>query len=172
MMTPIISGEADKQALVDRLAAARNDLLAVVRDLPPKLLLVPVLDDAWSTKDIIGHIASWEDRLLTLAQMLINGEDDKIEWIGDEEALQAWNHSAYLRKRAWAWDEVIRELALIREELLWNLGWSTPDQLFASHVFGQDTLSPAGMVEEVIDHDVEHTAQLLAWLAKRQERGL
>ena len=156
--------------MVDRLNATRNELLAIVRDLPADLRLAPVLDDKWSTKDMIGHIASWENRLLTLAQMLINGEGHKIEWIGDEETLQAWNRSAYLHKCEWTWEETIRELALIREELLWNLGWSTPEQLFAEHTLERGTVSPVGMIEGVIEHDVEHTDQLRTWLEERKAR--
>ena len=168
-MTQSLTGDAGKQALIDRLNIARNELLAIVRDLPDDLRLLPVLDDAWSTKDLIGHIASWENRLLTLAQMLINGEGNKIEWIGNEETLQAWNRAAYLHKRDWTWEEVIRELALIREELLWNLGWSTSDQLFAQHLLERGTVSPASLIESAIEHDVEHTDQLRAWLAQRKE---
>jgi uncharacterized damage-inducible protein DinB len=163
------TGEAGKQALIDRLAVVRNELLAIVRELPGDLLLAPVLDDAWSTKDIIGHIASWENRLLTLAQRLINGEGDKIEWIGDDASLQAWNRAAYLNKRDWPWDETIRELVLIREELLWNLGWSTPEQLFAEHPLERGAVSAAEMIEGVVEHDVEHTAQLRAWLVQHKK---
>jgi hypothetical protein len=167
-MTETLAGEADKQALIDRLARARNDLLAIVRNLPEHLLPEPVLDDSWSTKDLIGHIASWENRLLTLAQMLINGEGDKIEWIGDDATLQAWNRAAYLHKRDWSWQDTIRELALIREELLWNLGWSTPEQLLAEHHLERGVVSAAGMIEGVIEHDIEHTGQLRAWWARRK----
>lgn len=170
-MTEILAGEAGKQAMIDRLAAARTDLLSIVRDLPADAVLLPVLDDAWSTKDLIGHIASWENRLLTRAQMLINGEGDKIEWISDDAMLQAWNRAAYLQKSDWTWDETIRELALIREELLWNLGWSTPEQLFAEHQLAPGVVSAADMIEIVIEHDVEHTEHLRAWLAQRQEPG-
>lgn len=168
-MTETMAGEAGKQALVDRLAVTRNALLSIVRDLPDDLRVMPVLDDAWSTKDLIGHIASWENRLLTLAQMLINGEAQKIEWIDNDEALQAWNRATYLHKCDWTWDEIIRELALIREELLWTLGWSTPEQLFAFTLVERGAVSPAGMIEGVIEHDVEHTDQLHLWLAKHKE---
>ncbi len=86
--------EADKQALVARLTDARNDLLRLVRSVPAERLEAPGAVGDWSVKDVIGHIASWEDRLLTLAQMVLNGHADKIEWIGSDEALQAWNHTA------------------------------------------------------------------------------
>ena len=107
--------EANKQHLVERLGTVRNDLLRVVRDLPADLRLIPAMDDAWSVKDIVGHIASWEDRLLTLSQMLINREGYKIEWLSDAAGVDAWNRKEYLRKRDWTWEETIRNLALIRE---------------------------------------------------------
>ncbi len=156
--------EENKQALVERLGEARNGLLRVVRDLPAEQRLVPVLAEGWSVRDIVGHIASWEDRLLTLAQMLINREEHKIDWLSDADDVNAWNRKEHLRKRDWTWEETIRNLALIREELLWNLGWATPEELFDLHVTAGATVSAADMMEEVISHDSEHTAQLHAWL--------
>ena len=161
--------EANKQHLVERLGTVRNDLLRVVRDLPAELRLVPAMDDDWSVKDIVGHIASWEDRLLTLSQMLINREGYKIEWLSDAAGVDAWNRKEYLRKRDWTWEETIRNLALIREELLWNLGWATPEELFELHVAAGETATAAGMIQEVIDHDIEHTAHLLSWLESKPD---
>lgn len=155
--------EADKQALVARLADARNELLTLVRSLPAERLGSPGALGNWSVKDVIGHIASWEDRLLTLAQMMLNGHGEKIEWISSDEALQAWNTKQYLRKQAWIWDETIRDLALIREEVLWNIGWTAPEQLFQQHILDVGAVSPASLLEGIVEHDEEHGAQLRAW---------
>ncbi|HSN73834.1 MAG TPA: DinB family protein [Anaerolineae bacterium] len=157
--------EADKQALVARLADARNELLSLVRTIPAERIETPGAVGDWSVKDLIGHIASWEDRLLTLAQMVLNGHADKIEWIGSDEALQAWNHKQYLRKRAWTWDETIRDLALMREEVLWNIGWTAPEQLFQQRILDVGAVSAAGLLEGIVEHDQEHVAQLRAWQA-------
>lgn len=159
--------ETNKQQLVERLGTVRNDLLRVVRDLPAERRLVAVLAEGWSARDIVGHIASWEDRLLTLAQMLINREEHKIEWLSDAADVDAWNRKEYLRKRDWTWEETIRNLALIREELLWNLGWATPEELFELRVAAGATVTAAAMMHEVIAHDVEHTAHLVSWLERQ-----
>jgi uncharacterized damage-inducible protein DinB len=156
--------EAGKQALAARLTEARNELLRLVRSLPPERLETPGAVGDWSVKDVIGHIASWEDRLLTLAQTVLNGHAPQIEWIKDDEALQAWNHKQYLRKRAWPWDETIRDLALMREEVLWNIGWTAPEQLFQQHTLDTGSVSPAGLLEGIVEHDQEHVAQLRAWI--------
>jgi len=156
--------EADKQALVARLADARNELLTLVRSLPAERIESPGAVGDWSVKDVIGHVASWEDRLLTLAQMVLNGHADKIEWIDSDEALQTWNHKQYLRKQAWTWDETIRDLALMREEVLWNIGWSAPEQLFQQLALDVGVVSPAGLLEGIVEHDQEHVAQLRSWI--------
>ncbi len=155
--------EADKQALVVRLTEARNELLSLVRGLPAGRLEAPGVVGDWSAKDVIGHIASWEDRLLTLAQTVLNGHASQIEWISSGEALEAWNQKQYLRKRAWTWDETIRDLALMREEVLWNIGWTAPEQLFQQHEVDQGTVSPAALLDGIVEHDREHVAQLVAW---------
>lgn len=158
--------DADKQALVVRLNDARNELLSLVRGLPTDRLETAGAVGDWSVKDVIGHIASWEDRLLTLAQTVLNGHVDQIQWIKGDEALQAWNQKQYLRKRAWTWDETIRDLALMREEVLWNIGWAEPEQLFQQHPVGADTVSPATLLQGIVEHDQEHLAKLRAWAEK------
>lgn len=160
--------ETNKQALVARLTEARNELLRLVRSVPVERLEMPDAVGDWSVKDVIGHIASWEDRLLTLAQTVLNGHADQIEWISSDEALQAWNHKQYLRKRAWTWDETIRDLALMREEVLWNIGWTAPEQLFQQVTLDVGVVSPAGLLEGIVEHDQEHIAHLRAWLEKKR----
>lgn len=173
--------DAEKHALMERLATARNGLLSVLRDLPEGLRTQPLTSPAgrdetsqelaWSPKDIAGHVASWENRYITLAQQLINGHADQIQWIAGEEGLQAWNHKEYLRKREWSWTEVLRDLALMREELLWNLGWASPEQLFATYTVPRGTVSVAGLLEGLVEHDDEHTEQLRSWLRGAERTG-
>lgn len=160
-----MSTEAEKQALTTRLVDARNALLALVRGLPVDRLETPGAVGDWSVKDVIGHIASWENRLLTLAQTVLNGHADQIQWLDGDEALQAWNHKQYLRKQAWTWQETIRDLAFLREEVLWNIGWAEPAQLFQEHPVAAGTVSPAALLLGIAEHDQEHLADLQAWAA-------
>ena len=167
-MTEILAGDpaTAKSELERRLVGARNDLLVVLRTLPAPLRERPGVAASWSAKDLAGHVASWESRYLTLIQHLINGQGERIRWISGDQARETWNHKEWLRKRNWTWQEVIRDLALMREELLWNLGWATPEQVFREQDFQVGSVSPARLLDGLIEHDQEHTAQLLAWLAQ------
>lgn len=155
--------EADKQALVARLKDAREALLTLVRNLPIDQVEAPGAMGDWSVKDIIGHIASWEDRLLTMTQMVLNGQADKIDWIDSDEALQAWNHRQQRRKQDWSWSDTIRELALLREEVLWNVDGIEPAQLFQPHDLAAGRVSPAELLEGIAAHDQEHLVELRTW---------
>ncbi len=160
---PTPPSQIDKQTLITRLNEARNALLTLVRSLPADRNEAPGAVGDWSVKEVIGHIASWEDRLLTLTQMVLNGQADKIEWIDSHEALQAWNQRQYLRKQSWTWSETIRELALLREEVLWNIDGMEPEQLFQTHDLAAGRVRPADLLEGIVAHDQEHLAELQAW---------
>ena len=41
---------------------------------------------------------------------------------------------------------------------------------FAEHTLERGTVSPVGMIEGVIEHDVKHTDQLRSWLEERKAR--
>lgn len=160
--------EADKQALNNALIEARNQLLALVRDLPPEQREQPNVVGYWSIRDVVGHLASWEHRLLNWVQMVRNRELAKIDWPASDADDDQWNHQQYLRKRAWTWIETIREMALLREEVLWNVAWASPEQLFAPATLpGGEVVSMASFFNDMAEHDLEHSAQLRAWLAEQ-----
>ena len=158
--------EADKLALNTALTEARNALLLLVRDLPPAQREQSGAVGHWSIRDVVGHLASWEHRLLNWAQMVRNRELAKIEWPASDAYDDQWNHQHFLRKRAWTWIETIRELALLREEVLWNIAWATPEQLFTpAQLPGGEVVSMASFFLDMAEHDAEHAAQIRAWLA-------
>lgn len=158
--------EANKQALNGFLIQSRDALLALVRGLSPEQREQPNVVGHWSVRDVVGHLASWEHRLLNWVQMVRNRELEKIEWPASDADDDQWNYQQYLRKRAWTWIETIRELALLREEVLWNVAWAEPAQLFAPATLpGGEVVSMASFFYDMAEHDAEHTAQIRAWLA-------
>lgn len=64
----------DREELLTRIRDARQELEAVIDRFAPNQLTEPLLPNAWSVKDVIGHIAFWEARMVKLYSILKAGD--------------------------------------------------------------------------------------------------
>ncbi len=62
-----------KQMIIDDLAAARNTLLAVVRDLPPDSQDTPCIG-TWTVKDLVAHLVGWDFTNLQAIKEILTGQ--------------------------------------------------------------------------------------------------
>lgn len=146
----------NKQELQTDMADARNALLTVLRALPEEAILKPGTVGRWSIKDVVAHITAWEDRLLTAAQKVLWGDGRLVEWIRSDAELEAWNERNYRRLRDWSWPEVLRGLALQREETAWNVTFLSEEQLQAAYQVGERVVTVGGLLAGIAEHDREH----------------
>ena len=146
----------NKQELQTDMADARNALLTVLRALPEEVILKPDSVGRWSIKDVVAHITAWEDRLLTVAQKVLWGDGRLVEWIRSDAELEAWNERNYRRLRDWSWPEVLRGLALQREETTWNVTFLSEEQLQAAYQVGERVVTVGGLLAGIAEHDWEH----------------
>lgn len=142
------------------MADARNALLTVLRALPEEVILKPYSVGRWSIKDVVAHITAWEDRLLTVAQKVLWGDGRLVEWIRSDAELEAWNERNYRRLRDWSWPEVLRGLALQREETTWNVTFLSEEQLQAAYQVGERVVTVGGLLAGIAEHDREHLPAL------------
>jgi len=150
----------NKQELQTDMADARNALLTVLRALPEETILKPDTVGRWSIKDVVAHITAWEDRLLTVAQKVLWGDGRLVEWIRSDAELEAWNERNYRRLRDWSWPEVLRGLALQREETAWNVTFLSEEQLQAAYQVGERVVTVGGLLAGIAEHDREHLPAL------------
>jgi uncharacterized damage-inducible protein DinB len=150
----------NKQELQTDMADARNALLTVLRALPEEVILKPDSVGRWSIKDVVAHITAWEDRLLTVAQKVLWGDGRLVEWIRSDVELEAWNERNYRRLRDWSWPEVLRGLALQREETTWNVTFLSEEQLQAAYQVGERVVTVGGLLAGIAEHDREHLPAL------------
>ena len=139
---------------------ARSALLSVLRALPEAAILQPAVIGDWSIKDVVAHITAWEDRLLTVAQKVLWGDGRLVEWIRSDEELEAWNERQHRRLRAWSWPEILRGLALQREETAWNVTFLSEKQLRVAYQVGERVVTVGGILAGIAEHDREHLPAL------------
>jgi len=86
----------------------------------------------WSAKDLIGHMALWEEIALVTIEAWLGGRKPRIEeafTAGDTDALNAWNHE---RKRGWPAERVLADSGEAHGRLLSSIDgmtdqdWATP----------------------------------------------
>jgi hypothetical protein len=148
----------DRTTLLIELYAGRERLRAALAGLPDAAMLDRI-DDEWTRKDVIAHLAAWENRWVDLLERLRRGD-----WPDDEpetDALNARFHDAYRE----------RSLGDVRdtEEAAWSrflaaVESMTDDELFDPRRFGWTQGDP--FVEWVTANASEHIDEHLEQLTR------
>ncbi|MEE8338116.1 MAG: maleylpyruvate isomerase N-terminal domain-containing protein [Dehalococcoidia bacterium] len=151
----------DVHAIIEQNAQARAELIEAIDALPAACRLEPGLLGEWSLKDVLVHIAGWQQKAATVLGELIAGQSP-----GDFD-IDAVNAEMVAEHAGESWDEVLAWLRRAREayEAAAREG---VERLTA------EQLAPGAIVDRVLrgnggKHDREHVAQILAW---RREQGL
>jgi hypothetical protein len=149
------------EALAGELRAARDELVAVLRDVDPQLLTAPGLAGEWSARELIAHLGYWAGHA---AEALHHAEQGRTEAFGTDE-MDVDDRNAVVTRVA-----AQTELATVQqreqaayEALLIAIERADPAWLDERVAYGDS-------LEQVIrddgpDHYREHVADVRAWFA-------
>ncbi len=162
-----------KQALLDAIRAEGGRLAAVISSIEPGMLTEPGVFDAWSVKDIIAHITSWEQRLCGWIETWRRGE--KVErpepganWgLGEVDRV---NQRDYAAKRDMSLDDVLTEATAARARVV-ALVEGIDERDLTEKSADWDNVELSWIVRANTDeHYAEHRAEIEAWIAERRAR--
>ncbi|MGD2148649.1 MAG: DinB family protein [Anaerolineae bacterium] len=140
------------------LNAAREELLAAADLVAPGERTSRQVCGAWTLKDVLGHLADWEWEGVEGLRNMIAGQSPRVEHIAD---IDAWNHAHAQARRDQAWDDVWRDLQLVRGEFLDALGRMDEVRLAESFRFPWGRAGTAYQWTRVyVTHDREHAQDL------------
>lgn len=151
---------AYRQELLLRLGFHRRQVFTAVDGMTEAMLLVPPSAGAWSAKDVLGHLGSWERTVSGAVEQLARGVQPAIEPMDPEQGSDARNHREVVRKRGWPVDAVLADLHQARERLLETLGTLTDAHLVDERI--------RRLLESVWRHDAHHVPGLRA---RRRRQG-
>ena len=155
----------DIEAIVEENARARAELMQAIDALPSDRRVEPSVLGEWSLKDVIVHIAGWQDASASLMEMLARGERPVLE--GYDGDTDAHNDRLVAESRDQTREQVINRLRRARER--YEVGARAmrdrlpPEQLMPGRT--AERLARADGAR----HDREHSAQIVEW---RKEHGL
>ena len=116
------SATPTRRGAIQILERGRAETDALIARIPRGRLSTPGLGGGtWSARDLIGHLASWEEYALDALEAWERGTRPEIDTTWFSVSTNALNAANVERKAAWTLGEVRRRSAATHEELLERL---------------------------------------------------
>lgn len=99
----------DRRQLQKRLDKAWQELREAYAGLPDPRMLEPGVTGAWSVRDILAHVTTWEEEALKCLPLILRGEKPP-RYSVTHGGIKAFNAHMTEQKRALPLSEVLRQL--------------------------------------------------------------
>jgi hypothetical protein len=161
----------NRKELLEEISAGRERLEAALAVVDPTRVEEVVLHGEWTVKDLLGHLEFWENRIQSLYQILVKGQNP--DSVSPDIGLNALNQKAYEANRRRPFDEIRRtELAAYRG-LIRLAQSASEDELFGPDHFVWTGGQPFAnwLLDNSSGHFDEHLPELKAWLGQTKSAG-
>jgi uncharacterized damage-inducible protein DinB len=147
------------QTLLAEISTARQKLMTVCQSLPVTALEIPRLSNAWSVKDVLAHLAAWEEWATRSLALAVQDDSPLLESI-DVDAI---NETIYQERLDWSWAEVEVAFDAAHKDLVEVIAKLEPTRLKSEAV-------RQAIWENTVEHYAEHLPDLQRWQRRWQER--
>jgi len=151
---------SDRDELLSRLQESRDELVSAIRGLPDDKLTAPMAGE-WSAKDIMGHIASWDEFTASDLRRIACGRLPCLAAFREDE-VDNWNAFLMRPRRVFPLPQIQAEFEEARAEMLAALK-DLPEALLAKGTMVRN------IVGVFANHEKSHAQQIREW---RQREGI
>jgi hypothetical protein len=159
------------------LERGRTQIDSLVREISHDALATPGLGGGvWSPKDLVGHLASWEEHALDAVVAWERGERAPIDDLGRMLSTRAINDQNVSRKSGWSFARVHRESERIHEELIATIRtldqgrWTAPVGARGRRPLWQRLGGILGGPGGPFRHDGSHVSSLADFVSRHGRR--
>jgi uncharacterized damage-inducible protein DinB len=150
-----------KEETLARLAESRQALHQAIEGLSEEEMTQAQVEGMWTIKDVLGHIASWEETCLEPLRRYADGGPFEVQVIED---YLTWNDEQAARKRDVPLDAILDQLASIRQGLVAATSRLSARQWKQRVPF---SWGGQGTIAEVLDvfyrHELGHVRSIQQW---------
>ncbi len=150
-----------KPELIAAIHRDRATLDALVASLSEEQMLAPVLDDGWSVKDLLAHIAAWEARCASWLEAVARGGTPERPEVQNVDASNARDYAA-ARQRPLG--DVLAASRAAHATMLRAVEALSEADLADETRFGWPAWQMASSNSD--EHYREHIQQIEAWLRR------
>jgi hypothetical protein len=155
-VTPV----SDRDELLSRLQESRNELASAIRGLPEDKMTVPLAGE-WSAKDLMGHIASWDELSLSDLRRIARGRIPCLAAFREAD-VDDWNAFLMRPRKLFPLPQIQAEFEEARAEMMAALK-DLPEKLMAQGTMVRN------IVAVMANHEKDHARQLREW---REQEGV
>lgn len=143
-----------KQDLIKQLNSARERLLKIMSKLPDKGKVV----DRWGKKEILAHVASWEEEGALCIPEILKGEGPKSFRI----SIKRFNEESVIKRKDKTIMEILEELADLREQFMNKIEQLSEEQIngYYGTNLKKKQINVLWVINEAISHDNTHAKDL------------
>jgi Mycothiol maleylpyruvate isomerase N-terminal domain len=153
-----------RRAAIARMTRSRAATLALLARLPRERLERPGTRDAWSIRDVLAHIAAWEEEGTRRLALIARGRGDRIVWYETLAEVDRFNARVVRQARRLSLPRLLARLVRARAGLIRALRRVPPPALAdPSHGLPVTTW----MREFAWTHEQEHRAEIRAESRRR-----
>ena len=156
-----------KTELLRRVVEGRAALEALLEPIPAEQMLVSGVEADWSLKDILAHIAAWEDKM-TAVFAAVQSSDATPDWPTTDAAVDQLNADFYAANRDKPLDQVQQEFAAAYPQAYAAVRAMPEADLFDSERYPWREGRPLWYLVggNTFWHYEEHIPNIKAWLSQ------
>lgn len=153
---------------IQQMRAARKELTETITGMSEDDFLRAKAIDKWTLKDLLAHIATWDEEIVRVLQTFtLPGDSQYTYSIAERNDYAAWNEEQVASRTALTVNQVMSEFEIARRDLLQVVeGLTDP-------VLNRSRMTPWGksqtgfeLLTGQIDHDREHAVQIRSYRKK------
>ena len=152
-----------RERLLKRLDAAWTDFTSSYAGLSDSVLLVPGVTKAWSVRDIIAHVTTWEEEAVTHLPGILEGRRPP-RYSVTYGGIDAFNALVTARKNGLSLAEIFRQQAEVHRRVIALIERAPEDHLVSESRFRRR------LRLDTYGHYPKHAAAIRRWREKRRER--
>jgi len=157
-------GQIDKQTMLRQVREGFAALEALLAEFDDAQMAVSHSPDGWSVKDVMAHIAFWEDHVLARLKEAARGERPHLLGGISEEEVNRINRETLSRSRGRPLEEVKAEFQRVHRELINEIKTIPESQDDAWWALWPEIDIPWRLIQsDTCYHYEEHMATLRVW---------
>ncbi len=156
----------EREELLTKMMECRAALLQAIAELSEEEMTKVQVEGTWTIKDLLGHLASWDETMLKPLQNYAAGEGFEVTVL---ENFLVWNDEQAAQKRDLPLDKIREQFIQVREELVTVAKHLSDEQLNQQIVFswgGKGTVAKG--LWGLCEHEWEHIHTIQKWREGRK----